>query len=112
MSKFAAFMAALMIIAIGFGVPAVTIYFTVNYSFNEIIAGIICFFSIAGAFVLGIVGLGEGIFSFPSEDSSRIYREKLNMLRAHQRATLEELDEIAEILREIRDALKEAQEVE
>ena len=41
MSKFSAFMASLMIIAIGFGVPAITIYFTVNYGFNEIISGII-----------------------------------------------------------------------
>ncbi|MCS7386605.1 MAG: hypothetical protein NDF55_07745 [archaeon GB-1867-005] len=112
MSKFSAFMASLMIIAIGCGVPAITIYFTVNYGFNEIISGIICFAAIAGAFVLGVVGLEGGLFSMPYGDSSKVDREKLNMLRAHQRATLEELDEIAKILREIRDALKEAQEVE
>jgi len=32
------------------------------------------------------------------------------MLRAHQRATLEELDDIIEVLKEIRDMLKAAQE--
>jgi hypothetical protein len=37
-------------------------------------------------------------------------KEKLNVLRADQRATLEELDDIVAILREIRDVLRTAQE--
>jgi hypothetical protein len=44
-------------------------------------------------------------------DSSRPgEKEKMNLLRAHQRATLEEMDEINSILKEIRDLLKATQE--
>ncbi len=111
MSKFAAFMVALIIIAIGLGVPIATFYFMVEYHFNEIIAGIVCFIAIGSAFIIAVIGVGEGIFTVMPDTSSKIEREKLTMLRAHQRAMLEELDDIADILREIRDVLKEAQEV-
>ena len=112
MGKFSAFMLSLMVIAIGLGVPVASIYFTVHYGFNEVLTGLLSIFAIIGAFVIGIVGIGEKIFEPSLESTSSIEREKLNMLRASQRATLEELDEIAKILKEIRDALKEVQEVE
>jgi ribosomal protein L30/L7E len=46
----------------------------------------------------------------PSESLKSSEREKLNLLRAHQRATLEELDDVIDMLKEIRDLLKAAHE--
>lgn len=112
MGKFSALMFSLMVVAIGLGVPVASIYFTVHYGFNEVLTGLFSIFAIISAFIIGVVGIGEGIFESPLESAVSIEREKLNMLRASQRATLEELDEIVKILREIRDALKEVQEVE
>lgn len=112
MGKFSALMVALMVIAIGLGVPVALAYFTVKYGFNMVLTGLLSFFAIVGASIVGIISVSEGVFESALEIGSSVEREKLNMLRACQRATLEELDEIAEILREIRDALKEVQEVE
>jgi|Deesub1362A_J573_1020465.scaffolds.fasta_scaffold05866_6 uncharacterized protein YlxW (UPF0749 family) len=98
---------AIFVVAIGFGIPALTLYYVVHYAFNSIIAGIIIFISIAAACVLGIVGMAistEEIEHSGGLSSSEI--EKLNMMRAHQRATLEEMDEIINLLKEIRDLLK------
>lgn len=90
---------------IGFGVPALSIYTTIYHGFNYIattlisitaliIGGALLFFGI----VTGPLGLGEGL------DASE--RKRLEMLRAHLRATLEEMDDIIELLGEIRDLLR------
>lgn len=100
---------ALCTILIGFGVPAFCIYFSVYYGFNYIVAGIIASLALLVAGILAIVGLAIGSESI-SDMISPSEREKLNALRAQQRATLEELDDIAAILKEIRDVLKAAEE--
>ncbi|MGQ9530579.1 MAG: hypothetical protein ACUVQX_05115 [Candidatus Bathycorpusculaceae bacterium] len=101
---------ALCIILIGFGVPTICIYFSVFHGFNFIVAGIIALLALIVAGILAIIGMAIGSEEMPSETLKPSEREKLNLLRAHQRATLEELDDIIEILREIRDVLKSAQE--
>ncbi len=111
MSRFSAFLITMVIIGIGLGVPVSTIYFMVKYHFNEIIAGIICIAAIGAAFLISAVSIGEGLFESISDTSSRVDREKLNLMRAHQRAMLEEFDELIEILKEIKDLLKGVQEV-
>jgi hypothetical protein len=103
---------ALCIILLGFGVPAISIYSSVQYSFNSIVAGIIALFALGVAGLLALIGMG---LTWEQSDvaSNSITpeeKEKLNVLRADQRATLEELDDIVVILREIRDVLKTAQE--
>jgi hypothetical protein len=104
---------ALCIILIGFGVPAITVYSSVKYNFNSIVAGIIAVFALAVASLLAVIGMGLGWETLSDVTSNAITpeeKEKLNVLRADQRATLEELDDIVAILREIRDVLKTAQE--
>jgi len=98
---------ALSIITIGFGVPALSIYYSVFYGFNSILAGIVIIVALTIAGGLGFFGivtgpLGHVDFGGPSAAE----KEKLNMMRAHQRATLEELDDIITILKDIRDVLK------
>jgi hypothetical protein len=99
----------LSIVAIGFGVPVASIYFSVYHGFNWLIAGVIGIFALIVAGVLGVVGMAISSEEIP-EDISSSEREKLNMLRAYQRATLEELDDVIAILREIRDVLKAAEQ--
>jgi hypothetical protein len=99
----------LSIIAIGFGVPVASIYFSVYHGFNWLIAGIIGFFALIVAGVLGVVGMAISTEEIP-EGISTSEREKLTMMRAYQRATLEELDDIIVILKEIRDILKAAEQ--
>jgi len=101
---------ALSITLLGFGVPVACIYFSVFHGFNFIVAGIIAFIAIIVAGVLVVVGIAIGSEELPSETIKPLEREKLNLLRAHQRATLEELDDITDILKEIRDLLRAAQE--
>jgi ABC-type protease/lipase transport system fused ATPase/permease subunit len=103
-------LATLCATLIGFGVPLACIYFTVFYDFNVIIAGIIAVFALIVAGVLAILGMAIGSEEMPSESLKSSEREKLNLLRAHQRATLEELDDVIDVLKEIRDLLKEAHE--
>jgi hypothetical protein len=103
---------ALCIILLGFGVPAISIYSSVQYNFSSIVAGIIAVFALVVAGLLAVVGMG---LSWEQNDvaSNAITpeeKEKLNLMRADQRATLEELDDVVAILREIRDVLKTAQE--
>jgi ABC-type protease/lipase transport system fused ATPase/permease subunit len=101
---------ALCIILLGFGVPTVCIYFSVFYGFHFIVAGIIALLALIVAGVLAILGMAIGSEEMPSESLKPSEREKLSLLRAHQRATLEELDDVINVLREIRDLLKAAQE--
>jgi hypothetical protein len=106
----ASILTALTIILLGFGVPALSIYFSVFHGFNVIVAGLVAILALIVAGVLVVIGLAIGSEELPSEKIKSSEMEKLNLLRAHQRATLEELDEIIVILREIRDVLKSAQE--
>ncbi|MGB9756413.1 MAG: hypothetical protein ACPLVJ_01335 [Candidatus Bathyarchaeales archaeon] len=101
---------ALCIILIGFGVPTICIYFSVFYEFNVIVAVLIALLALIVAGILAIIGMAIGSEEVPSETLKPSEREKLNLLRAHQRATLEELDDIIEVLKEIKDVLKSAQE--
>jgi len=101
---------ALSIILLGFGVPTVSIYFSVFHGFNFIIAGLIAMLAMIVAGILVVVGIALGHEELPSEKIKPSEREKLNLLRAHQRATLEELDDVIDILKEIRDLLKATQE--
>lgn len=94
------FVIVLPSIAIGFGVPAVSIYYLEPFT-ATIISGIAVFF----AFILGVVCVADGIKHIPLE-IDKIEREQLKLLRAHQRVTLEEFDDIIAILKEIRDNLK------
>jgi hypothetical protein len=100
---------ALCVILIGFGVPALSIYFSVFYDFNYIVAGIIAGLALLVAGILAIIGMAIGSDSV-SDMISPSEREKLNTLRAQQRATLEELDDVVAILKEIKDVLKAAEE--
>ncbi|MEM3580500.1 MAG: hypothetical protein QXH40_00670 [Candidatus Bathyarchaeia archaeon] len=106
----ASILTALTIILLGFGVPAISIYSSVFHGFNVIVAGLVAIFALIVAGVLVIIGLAMGSEELPSTKVKPSEMEKLNLLRAHQRATLEELDEIIVVLREIRDVLKAAQE--
>jgi hypothetical protein len=103
---------ALCIILLGFGVPAMSIYSSVQYDFNPIVTGIIAVFALVVAGLLAVF-LGISLAEQSEVTSNAITpeeKEKLNALRADQRATLEELDDIVAILKEIRDVLKTAQE--
>ena len=103
-------LAALSVILLGFGVPAISIYFTVYHGFNFIVAGIIASLAIIVVGILAVLGMAIGSEELPAESIKPSERAKLNMLRAHQRATLEELDDVIGVLKEIRDMLKAAQE--
>ena len=70
-----------------------------------VVSGIAIFF----AFCLGVVTIEEGIRHGPIAHTGDIDTGKLNLLRASQRATLEELDDITVLLKEIRDALTAAE---
>lgn len=101
---------ALSVIAIGLGVPAVCFYYTVYHAFNFIAAAIIAIVAIISAGSIGIIGIVTGPLGQVFEGLSNSEKRKLDMMRAHQRATLEELDDIIAILREIRDVLKAVEE--
>jgi hypothetical protein len=100
---------ALCIILLGFGVPAICVYSSVQYGFNSIVAGVIAALALLVAGALAVIGIAIGSESV-SDLVSPSEREKLNALRADQRATLEEMDDIVTILKEIRDVLKAAEE--
>lgn len=109
MAKTAALI-SLSVVAIGLGVPALCIYLSIFYSFSHIVAGIIAVVSLIMAGAMGFFGIVSGPLGERFEGISDSDREKLNMLRAHQRATLEELDDIITVLEEIRDLLKAVEE--
>ena len=94
------FVMILPTIAMGLGVPAVSMHYL-----DPLTASIISGLAILFALGLGVVTLTTGIEQLPPEiDKSE--REQLKLLRAHQRATLEELDDVIAVLKEIRDILK------
>jgi len=109
---FLATLGLLSVILIGAGVPIASIYYTVNYGLNFIVTVIVSFFALLCAGILGffifVFVFEEGGSDLLREELSPKDKEKLNLLRAHLRATLEELDEVNAVLKDIRDILKEA----
>jgi hypothetical protein len=104
-------MITLSAIAIGLGVPGICLYASLFYGFNYVAAAIVAFMAVlvgGGIVIMGVVEgpLGRVMF----EDSGRIDRHKLRVLRENQQATLEELDDIVDVLGEIRDVLKSVEE--
>lgn len=106
MGKTSAVMVGLSTIAIGLGVPAACLYATLFYGFNSVAAAIVAIVGILVGGALGAVGVVTGPLGKTFDDTSRADRERLRTMRAHQRDTLKELDEIVVILGEIRDVLK------
>ncbi len=106
MNSTSSIMVGLSAIAIGLGVPAVALYFVVNYGFNALLAAIVAFMGVVMGGSIVIVGITVGGMGNSFDSSNRLDRERLRNLRAQQSATLEELEEIAGVLVEIRDVLK------
>lgn len=110
MARVLIILAALSVIAVGFGVPSVCMYYAARYGLNIVAASIIALAALIGGGLLGIVffdTLRDWLPSLAINKDSRAERERLNMLRAYLRANLEELDAIAELLKDIRDVLKQ-----
>jgi hypothetical protein len=101
---------ALSIILIGFGVPAICIYSSIAYGFNYIVSGLVAFIALVIAGIVVVLGIAIGSEEIHVDSSRPSEKERMNLLRANQRATLEEMDEINSILKEIRDLLKATQE--
>jgi len=110
MNSTSSIMVGLSAIAIGLGVPAVALYFVVNYGFNALLAAIVAFMGVVMGGSIVIVGITVGGMGNSFDSSNRLDRERLRNLRAQQSATLEELEEIAGVLVEIRDVLKTVEE--
>jgi hypothetical protein len=105
-------LALLTVIAIGFGVPFIAIYFTVFYGINVFVSILISVFAVIVAGVLGffiIVFVFEERGSALLSDMDESERERLNILRAETRALLEEFDEMVGVLEDIRNLLKEVE---
>jgi len=82
----------------------------VYHGFNYVAASIVTIGALVIAGGIGIVGIVLGPLGQMFEGPSSSEREKLSTMRAHQRATLEELDDIIALLEEIRDVLKAVEE--
>jgi len=95
---------SLPVVAIGLGVPAFCVYFTVQGGLHWIATLVISCAAVLAAGLLGIVEFGILSRILTEEDTGA--DDRLRTLRASQRATLEEMDRIEEILTEIRDALR------
>ena len=110
MSKTSSIMIGISAIAIGLGVPGICLYASLFYGFNYVAAAIVAFMAVLVGGVIVIVGVTNGPLGKTFDDSGRIDRHKLRGLRENQRATLEELDDIVDVLGEIRDILKSVEE--
>ena len=96
----------LSLLAMGFGVPAICIYSSVYYGFNFIAAVVIAIFALLSAGVLGFFAIEMGPLGHDVSNISAADRKKLDIMRAYQRTTLEQLDDANALLREIRDLLR------
>ena len=99
----------IMAIALGLGVPYVSLYYMIYSNLSGWIAVPLSVLGILVAAAICIVGLGimEDLpFSTSSSARERVLVERINAYRARQRAMLEELDEISSILKEILKVLK------
>ncbi|MDH7563477.1 MAG: hypothetical protein QHH24_01135 [Candidatus Bathyarchaeota archaeon] len=103
-------LAGLSVLLLGFCIPVLSIYATIQYGFSYIATALICLLALIVAGVLAATGLALSSEEIHFEGAKPAEEEKVNLLRAHQRATLEEMDEMVSILKEIRDILKAAHE--
>jgi hypothetical protein len=110
MAKTSVIMLGLSVIAIGLGVPAACLYASVYYGFSAVIAAVVSGIALFAALGIGAMGVIMGPLGDTGDDMSRMDRERLRAFRAHQRTTLEELDDIISVLGEIRDVLKSVEE--
>lgn len=110
MSKTSSIMITLSAIAIGLGVPGICLYASLFYGFNYVAAAIVAFMAVLVGGGIVIMGVVEGPLGRVFDDSGKIERHKLRVLRENQQATLEELDDIVDVLGEIRDVLKSVEE--
>ena len=110
MSKISSALIALSAIAIGLGVPGICLYANLFYGFNFIAAAIVALMAVLIGGGIVIVGVIQGPLGRGSDDSGRVERQRLRVLREQQKATLEELDGIVGVLGEIRDLLKAVEE--
>ncbi len=91
-------------IAIGVAVP-VAVLFTIGHGLDALLGAIVIVFSLLVAGALGIVGLG---ISATDTDVPAGDDQTVKTLRASQRAMLEEMDQVVELLENIRDTLRSA----
>jgi len=110
MSKTSSALIALSAIAIGLGVPGICLYANLFYGFNFVAAAIVALLAVLIGGGIVIVGVIQGPLGRGSDDSGRLERQRLRVLREQQSATLEELDGIVGVLGEIRDLLKAVEE--
>jgi len=109
MSAISKIITGISTISIGLGVPFVCLYFVVNYGFDYWVAGIIAFMAVLVGGGIIIVGMTAGPLS-EEGDYGEIDRERLRILKSQQMAALEEMDDMVNILSEIRDALKSVED--
>lgn len=110
MSKTTAIAICATAIALGFGVPGICLYASLFYGFNYVAASIVAIIALIMAGTLVVLGIVQGPLGSVMDDSGRFERQKLRTLRDHQRATLDELDGIVDVLGDIRDLLKSVEE--
>ena len=110
MSKTSSALIVLSAIAIGLGVPGICLYANLFYGFNFLAAAVIALLAVLIGGGIVIVGVIQGPLGRVSDDSRRVERQRLRVLREQQSATLEELDGIVGVLGEIRDLLKAVEE--
>ena len=110
MAKTSTIMLGLSVIAIGLGVPVACLYASLYYGFNAVITAVISVFALLVAAAIGVIGVVMGPLGDTGDDMSRADRERLRAFRAHQRTTLEELDDIIAVLGEIKDVLRSVEE--
>ncbi|UCD43867.1 MAG: hypothetical protein JSV27_06855 [Candidatus Bathyarchaeota archaeon] len=91
-------------------VPVACIYAVINYGLNSVTAAVISIAAIVLAGGVAVVGIVLGPLGHSDDGFSRAERDRLRAMRVHQKATLEELDDIIEVLGEIRDILKSVEE--
>ncbi len=97
-----ALMLMLPSIAMSVVVPGLALYFMMRGL--DLIAGtVIIVFALIGATVLGVVGIGVSYGSGHNSYAEEL--ESLKTLRASQRAMLEEMDELVDVLGHIRNTL-------
>lgn len=89
-------------VAIGVIVPLSALYY-VGHGLSVVVASILVFFALAAATILGVVGIG--VTAETETGNTNADAERIRVLRASQRAMIEELDDIIELLKQIRDSL-------
>ena len=100
---------AMTSIAIGLGVPAISLWASYTYGLNTMFTVILSGVAVVIGASIALTGVVLGPLG--SDDGSYSYdRQRLEILRETNRSTLEEIDDIVKVLEEIRDALKAVEE--